>query len=177
MSLSQIFSDASALFMLWLFVRAGLHKLAPANRDYFAALLGEYGWHSRHIALPLTLVGLTELGIGLAIFLPASRSVAALAACAMLLGYLLLMATQLYRGHRDMDCGCGGPGGGLKISGALLLRNLLLAGSALLCLLPGYSQMGGYWLFAVSCAVIAILINLCAEQLIANAQQLKTLRG
>ena len=179
-----VLSDASAVFFLWLFVTAGLHKLKPANGEYFTALFGDYGLSTNRPKLLLVLTKLTgalELSIGLAIIIPASRSIAAIAACGILLSYLTMMALQLRQGRRDLDCGCAGPGSQLKISGHLLGRNALLAVSCLFCLSPGLSlglSPDLSSVFITLClAVIAVLVNLCCDQLIRNAQHIQAMRA
>lgn len=177
MEILTVISDATALFILWLFGNAAVHKLNPANRPYFTALLVEQGWRSNHfLLLAINFTGITELTIGLAIVYPPTRPVAAIAASLLLLGYLALMAYQLQRGRTDLDCGCGGPARSLKISSALLLRNLLLAMLALFCLFPP-TLREGYWIYSLLLAFITVLVNLCAEHLIGNGQKLKLLRS
>ena len=178
MSILSLLSDTSALFMLWLFVTAGIHKLNPTNDRYFADLLSEYGWHNQQFSLSIArIIGVTELAVGLGIIFPLSRMPAAIAASALLLAYTALMAVQLYQGRQDLDCGCAGPGRQLKISGYLLLRNILLAGFALFCVFPGYQLPSDSWLLALALTATAILLYVCCEQLISNNQQLKTLRA
>jgi len=171
----QLLSTASALFICWLFVQAGIHKLNSNNDLYFTSLFSEYGLSDNTIAkLIIKLVALFELGVAIAIVFPQTRSAAAMVAAVLLFAYLLNMAFQLYQGKKDLDCGCSGPAGGLKISGHL--RNLLLIGITLFCLNPAAGSVVNAWLLALLLAIVAILVHQSVEQLIGNAQKLKALR-
>jgi len=97
-------------------------------------------------------------------------------AAALLSGYLLNMTFQLYQGRRDLDCGCAGPASQLKISGHLLIRNLVMVGITLFCLTPVGGTAAATWLLGSLLAIIGILVNQSSEQLIGNAQKLKALR-
>jgi len=175
MALPEIVGLALAGFLAWLFVVAGLHKLRhPAQ---FSELAAQY--------LPAPLrplwrdalvypVGMLEMGIALALLPPQTRGGAAVIAAALLAMYALMMAWQLALGRRDLRCGCAGPASDVLVSPALVVRNLLTAGVALLLLLP---------LGPVAWSAAGILLTLCmagflvglylgAEQLISNSQQM-----
>jgi len=176
MALLQLMSITSALFMCWLFAEAGIHKLNPNNSSYYSTLIADYGWASPQLAgLIAKAVGFVEIIVALAIVYPATRGEAAIVAALILSGYLLHMAYQLYRGRRDLDCGCSGPGGQLKMSGHLLVRNLILVAVSLFCLQPVTNNLNLLWLLGGLFAIIFIIINLSSEQLIGNAQKLKAL--
>jgi len=178
MALLQLMSIATALFMFWLFAEAGLHKLNPANELYFSSLIKEFGWANLKIAaLIAKLVGLLELAIAVAIVIPATRTTAAIIAGNVLFIYMLHMAFQLYRGRRDLDCGCAGPAGQLKMSGHLVIRNLLLVAATFFCLIPADNAAMMLWLLGSLLAIVGIFINLSSEQLIGNAQKLQALRN
>ena len=172
-----LMSDAIALFFMWLLISAAIQKLLPENTAYFTTVIKNYGWKSESTA-PLVgkLLGSFELIIGLAIMLPFSRTLATFLAMGLLLAYLIIMAYQLYQGHRDVDCGCAGPGGKMKMSELLLLRNIILIGLASFCLNTGSTFELNPWALSAAFALLAIMIYQSSEQLIANAQKLKTLR-
>jgi len=160
--------------MFWLFAQAGVHKLDPKNDLYFSSLIAEYGLGNVKIAsLVAKLVGVFELAIAVAIVYPATRAEAAVVAAGLLFVYMINMAYQLYQGRRDLDCGCSGPGGELKMSGHLLVRNFIFVVIALFCLAPSNSPAMGMWVLGILLAIIGIMINLSSEQLIGNAQKLK----
>ncbi len=174
MEFLQLISIATALFMFWLFAQAGIHKLDPKNDLYFSSLIAEYGLSNVKIAsIVAKLVGLFELFIAVAIVYPATRAEAAVIAAGLLCVYMINMAYQLYQGRRDLDCGCSGPGGELKMSGHLLIRNFIFVVFALFCLAPSKSPEMSMWVLGILLAFVGIMINLSSEQLIGNAQKLK----
>lgn len=177
MGLLATISDATALFMFWLFVSAGLYKINPVNTAYFSELIANYGWSNKDVAGVIAkMIGGIEIGIGVAVVLPASRTQAIFLAIGLLFTYLSHMAFQLVQGRRDLDCGCGGPASQLKMSGHLLFRNAVLIGLAFLCLVPGNTYQFSVWLLSSFVAMVGIIIHQSCEQLIGNAQKLKNLR-
>ena len=177
MELLAAISDATALFMLWLFVASGLQKINPANATYFSELIVNFGWNNKSVAgVIIRIIGVIEIGTGIAIIVPSSRANAIFMAIALLFAYLAHMAFQLVQGHRDLDCGCGGPASQLKMSNHLLFRNAALIGLAFFCLAPGNTFQTSVWLLSVVVAMIGIVVHQSCEQLISNAQKLKTLR-
>lgn len=178
MSFYTLVSDAAALFLLWLLLQAGLHKLKPSNQSYYRDLLADYGGVFKKFAEVLSpALGVVECLLGLALVIPASRSAAAAVALLLLGGYFLALAWQLYQGKKDMDCGCAGPGFDLKISPALLWRNAALMLVAASCFTGGSGF--GLWqsLNALAFALVLVLIYICSEGLLANAQKIKALRS
>lgn len=159
-------------FLLWLFATAGLHKLrAPARfGSVIAAYFPEHPGAGR-LLLP---VAVLELGIAVALLLPMTAAAGLLAAATVLGAYGVLMALQLARGRRDLRCGCAGPASQLAVSPALVARNVVCAGLALLALAPraditaGLAGLG----LALYIATFLIILYLCTEQLVSNAQQL-----
>lgn len=176
MNLLWILSDASALFLLWLFGTAALNKLKADNQLYYQTVLGGYGINNAQLAklLPTT-IGLLELALGLLIVIPATRGYAAIAGIALLAGYVTVFSIQLLQGKAGIDCGCAGPAGDIKLSGHLLVRNLLLMALAISCLTPALGAGLGYWSLVSLSALLLVLLYLCTEQLIGNAQKLTTL--
>jgi hypothetical protein len=176
MNLLWILSDASALFLLWLFGSAALNKLKTDNRLYYQTVLSGYGID--HVLLAKLLpasIGLLELALGLLMVIPASRGYAAIAAIALLAGYATAFSVQLLQGKAGIDCGCAGPAGDIKLSGHLLVRNLLLMALAIGCLLPAQGLGLGYWSLVSLSALLLVLLYLCTEQLLGNAQKLTAL--
>lgn len=180
-----LLSDACALFFLWIFVQAGLHKMSKMNEHYYGNLVLEYfnlyqgidEGLAKSKQLPwihkmVKLIGVLELCLAVAIVIPFTRYVATFLVITALLAYMLMMSYQLLQGKREMDCGCGGSASQLKISGSLLLRNFIFALMALFCLLPGQSSLSSTTFVIFVVALFAILLNLMIEQLIANSQKL-----
>jgi uncharacterized membrane protein YphA (DoxX/SURF4 family) len=190
MMTSIILSDVCALFMLWVFTQAGWHKVAKANEHYYVNLLSQYfGLHQavndglkKDLQLPwikrlVKFIGVFELCLAFCLVIPSMRYPAALLTIAVLLAYMSMMAYQLYRGKLDMDCGCGGAAGQLKISGSLLVRNLIFSAITLLCLSNGQSEFSSFTAVTFVVALVVILLNSTIEQLIANDQQLRFLKN
>lgn len=175
-----IMSNAIALFMFWLFLSAGMSKLKPSNRHYYVGVFGQYG-----VTLPelvnasVWIIGSLEVVSGILILVPEFRMAGAALCAIMLAVYWCLFANQIRQGKVDIDCGCAGPGGGVMVSPALLIRNALLM--ALLGLLTFSNETLttsvriDYWLLSAVMAAMIVLISLSAEHLIANAQKLKRL--
>jgi len=174
-ALTGVLGNAAALFLLWLLVDAGLHKLRPANRDYYASVLTGYGVPGgARLAAPL---GAVELVTAISITLPSTRLFGAGLAVLLLLAYAIGVGVQLRRGRAGADCGCAGPGGRLSISVELLLRNLLLVLVAIaVWLMPVGGGGPAGWLLAVPAAAVLILVNLSAEQLLGNLPKLRAIR-
>jgi len=181
--MSYVFSDASALFLMWVFAQAGLHKVQPVNGLYYANLIAQYLNlsayldHNVQVKSRLKLlakgIGVIEVSLALALVIPSTRAVAAMLAIVILMSYLLLMAMQIAQGKKDLDCGCMGPAGQINISANLLLRNGGYSILAWLCLTPGNSFFTSAMVMAIIISLVMILLNLTFEQLIVNAQRLK----
>jgi len=183
--MSYVFSDASALFLMWVFAQAGLHKVKSANGLYYANLIAQYlnleAYTDHNIQAKSQLkilakgIGIIEVTVALALVIPNSRAVAAVLAIVLLLSYLLLMLFQIVQGKKNLDCGCMGPAGQTNISGSLLLRNAIFTVFACLCLTPGNSFFTSAMVMTIIISLVMILLNLTFEQLIVNAQRLKVL--
>ena len=161
-----------ALLLGWVLADAGLHKLREPLR--FGAIIDAYrllpsgwgGWLSR----PL---GFVELACACALLLPASQRAAAVVAGALFALYWAAMALNLVRGRRDIDCGCGGVP--QPLSGALLLRNLLLLALAGWMAFGVHGERTTGWAdlaVALAAALVAILVYAAAAQLAANRQRM-----
>ncbi len=160
-----------------LFLGAGWHKLqSPA---YYRVLIQKYVPVSPGLAAAgQTAVGLVETGIAIGILIPQLRVIAAWLAAAVLFLYLLLMLVSLLRGL-DMDCGCSGPVARQKITPWLLLRNAVLAGVAVIITLPVTDRTVGLadGLVITLAALVTVLCYISLEQLLANRDQLVSLRN
>jgi uncharacterized membrane protein YphA (DoxX/SURF4 family) len=183
--MNYVLSDASALFLLWIFAQAGMHKLQTANGLYYADLIAQYlnlqtyVDHNKQARAQLKLfamgIGIIEVTLALALVIPSTRATAAMFAIIVLMSYALLMALQIMQGKKNLDCGCMGPAGQINISGSLLLRNGIFSLLAYLCLSPGNSFFTSAMVMTIIISLVMILLNLTFEQLIVNAQRLKVL--
>lgn len=161
-------AQAATVFLILLFVRAAWHKATDFGR--FSGFLADYRLLPAGLVAGAAraLIG-AELGCVALLAWPASSAAGALAAIALLLLYALAIGINVARGHRRIDCGCGGTP--QHLSWALVLRNLALAGLAL----PAAVASAPLDLYAGSAAVFAGLLLWGAyhlvEQVIANADR------
>jgi hypothetical protein len=166
------------LSLALLLVAAAWQKLqAPAT---FAAAVDAYRLAPARAARPLAAALLLGEVVAAAwLVVPSWQAQGALLAAGLLVLYAAAIAINLGRGRRDLDCGCGGPGMRRPVSGWLVLRNLVLAGAALLVLLPAGDRMLG-WVDAIT--VLAATGSMAAlwaavGRLEANRPALARVRG
>lgn len=151
-----------------LFAHAALAKLA--DRPLFVQHLAAYGVPQGLLAPAGWLIPLTEAAIAVALLTPA-RTVGAAAAAALLLVYAAVMAWHRAHGSR-LDCGCGGEP--LPLSWALVLRNLGLAGLALLAgapMAPRALSLADFFVIAAA-LVLATLLHAAGHQMLRHRARL-----
>lgn len=169
MNLSGLIGNGLAWFLLWLFAQAAFHKFGAPQ--YYRRLMTRYvGGPGGGVAV--WLVAALEAGIALSLLLPQWRATGLAAAAGLLLVYAGLMARQVLRGESGMQCGCAGPDSQLGVSWALVIRNGICAGLALLAMSSGGATAAGWAGVGLSLfvAVFAALVYATSEQLISNAQ-------
>lgn len=170
--MTQVISIGLSLFLAWLFVTAGMHKFKAS--DYYRELMSSY-FDSLSVSRPMVAaVGCAELFVAALLLLPQSRTVGLLLAALILSFYAAMMAVQIKRGRDDIACGCAGPASMLTVSPALVLRNLLCAILAVVaCFLPEFSTpVFSSYTLAAGIAVFVVVLYICSDQLIANAQMM-----
>jgi hypothetical protein len=91
-----------------------------------------------------------EVGVGVALLIPATRDPALLGFTALILLYAGAMAVNLLRGRQQIDCGCGGEVH--PLSWMLVVRNGVLAAAALAVAGPAIER-DFEWLDGVSLVV------------------------
>jgi len=173
-----IYPIVGALAVAVLFASAASHKLRAPQR--FARQLEDYALFPPPLLAPLTrLVPLLEAGLALALLLPATRPWAALGAALLLAVYAAAIGINLWRGRRDIDCGCSGPGQVQPLRPVLLLRNGILAALALLAGLTPETRALGVLdgLIALLAGGTLVLVYTAADTLLANAPLLRALNG
>jgi len=160
-----------------LFADAAWRKLAdPAA---FTAAVRAYELAPARAARPLAiLLLLGEVAAAAGLLIPGHEWGGALGA-ALLALYAAAIAVNLGRGRRDLDCGCGGPGMRRPVSNALMVRNLVLAGAALVVLVPESERALGWIDLATVLAATATLAALwtAVARLDANRPALARVRG
>lgn len=160
---------AAALAVL--FAHAALAKLADLAlaEQHLAA----YGVPPPLLAVLARGLALLEAATAVALLSPWRTGGAALAA-GLLLVYGAAMAWHRARGHA-LDCGCGGEP--LALSWALVLRNLLLAGLALVAARPLAARalvLGDFFVIAGG-LVLATLLYAAFHQVLRHRARIETL--
>lgn len=120
-----------------------------------------------------------ELLAAILVLFPASRTTGFTAMAGLLIIYAAGIGINLYRGRRDMDCGCGGPASKHPISGWLVLRNLLLLGLVLTARIPPANRPLN-WLDLLVIAFSVLIaggLYIGTNQLLAQAPRLARLRS
>lgn len=165
-----------------LLASAARHKLGDVGR--FRATLAEHRVlpASAVDAVALVIPGI-EAGLAcvlLAAFVLPSLRVASLLGSALLLAvYAGVIATNLLRGRRHVDCGCAGPAGRQPLSWWLVARNGVLVVAALVAALPLRER--GLGVLDVGTALMATfafaMLYVTAERLLAEGARLDVVRG
>jgi len=170
MSVDPVIATIIRFALGWLFLAAAAHKL----RDMadFRSVLATYRiLPERLVAVAAWLVVVVEVAIGLGMlwqFTPAF-----VVAAALLLIYAAVMAINLLRGRRFIDCGCGGVTQPLSIG--LVLRNLVLAIAAITALAPSPARpLGGLDIVSMVAGVLVLgALYAATNQLLAARARLE----
>ncbi len=187
MDLIWVLSNATALFLSWLLLTAGSHKLQPSNSEYYEIVFTDYGVRLPVLTQQLPkLAGLVEVVLGMALLIPGLRLWSVPGAVLLLGGYLLLLCWQVAQGKTGMDCGCAGRDGDIKVGPRLLLRNLALwllalwlwwsVGNLSSIRLMAQDWSPVFWGMSLLAAMVGVLVYLSAEQLMATGQRIQQLK-
>jgi hypothetical protein len=105
-----------------------------------------------------------EIVLAAALMFPPARRWTEGAAAVLMVVFAGAMALNLFRGRREIDCGCGDPARRQPLGWGLVTRNLVLAAilSASAFLPMGRVSVGGI-LVALACAFSGLLLLLCQE--------------
>lgn len=156
MSLDPVLAWSLRAALALLFGAAALHKLR-APRD-FRLTLADYALLPAWAIAPLAgAFPVLEIGLAIALLLPATAAAAAWAAALLLLVYAAAMGINVARGREALSCGCIGPAADQPVHAGLLFRNGVLALFALAAALPAEARP---WLaldFVTSVAAVAAL--------------------
>lgn len=178
MTLDPIFIIASALAVAVLLASAATHKLRAPGR--FTKQLADYQLLPETLVRPVgRVMPLLELLIAFALLVPFSRAIAAVCAAALIALYASAIGINLWRGRRDIDCGCAGPDQAQPLRPVLLARNAVLVALALLASsTPIVRDLGFFDGFVtVAASAVALLIYAAADGLLANSPLLLKLIG
>lgn len=166
------------LALAWLLLAAARHKLRdPAG--FRNALAGYRLLPERAVSAAARAVPAVEAAAGVGLLVPGSGAGPALLAAGLLTAYGAAIALNLARGRSAIDCGCGGPAGGQRLSWGLVVRNALLVGMALAAALPA-GPRALLWVDGLTIgAGLPALASLyaAADLAIAQAQRLQLRRG
>lgn len=167
---SSVFTLAVSLFFSCLLVTAGWQK--RQEQAYLSAIIKRYEIVPSTWAAPLA-QGLPwlEMGLGVALLVPLLQPSALVATFILFGSYTAAIAINVYRGRREIDCGCAGPHHVQPISMGLVVRNslLLLSLGAALAIAPASLNLQlGVWLLAFTIALVAVLFYFSLQQLISN---------
>lgn len=147
-------SSTLALFLALVFLRAFMHKAMDFTQ--FQGLVSDYRVVPDKLTFPLAVaIVVTELGAFSLSLFPQTRAPGMLIVISLLAVYAAVIAINLRRGHRHIDCGCGGTPQRLDIS--LLWRNAVLAVMALLPLASQPSQLSAAAVVATIMAALLLL--------------------
>lgn len=176
--LLMLFSDVMALFICWLFITSGIHKLNPNNKVYYTKVMQTYGISQKYYAyFTMVTLGVIELIISAVVLIPSSRIWGGIISITLFMFYFLVMAYQIYRGKKNISCGCSGPSSELKITPSVLSRNLLLSLAALFCLHSGTETFNSSTSIVLVLTVIVVVFYNCSEQLFVNRQYINRIRN
>jgi len=160
-----------AFFLAWLFALAAAHKFRSGL--YYRELLSSYFDSINVGAGGVRFIASVESIVALLLLFPQTRSVGLSAGAMVLLFYALMMALQVKRGRDDIACGCAGPASMLTVSPALVLRNFFCAALAVLSLAGSLTTIPpdfSAYSLSVVVATFMVMLYICSDQLIANAQ-------
>lgn len=160
-----------------LFIVAGIHK--ASNKAQFRANLTAYQiLPASLIPLLATIIPLFEIFLGLAWVGNILPGIIPLLTAALLTIYTMAIGINLLRGRSYIDCGCGLSSGPTKddngdiqqLSTALLIRNGLLIGAALIAVLPTTDRLLGLMDFfgLVIAPSVFMLLYMAFNQLLLN---------
>lgn len=162
--------------LAWLMAAAAWHK----RRDpvgFRQALAAYEVWPAGGVAGFAVAVPVAEAALAAALVAPGWRLVGLFGTAAVLSAYAVAMGVNLWRGRRDLDCGCGGTP--TPIGPWLIGRNLALAAVAVLASAPVASRPLS-WVDGLSVVAATLALAACwlaAEGLLALQPAVARLRG
>jgi len=176
--MDPVFNIMISICMCLLFGVAAIHKLkAPAK---FRAAMDNYQLLPQGLSGLMSMLLITmELGAAAAVLVPVTRATGLGVMAILLIVYTAGIGINLYRGRREIDCGCSGPASRHELSGWLVLRNLVLLGLVLFALGPA-AERSLNWLDLLTVifgAAVASGLYMGLNQLLAQAPRLASLRS
>ena len=176
-AVDPVLGHASAAALALVFIVGAWHKLADLDAFRIAV--------ERYRLLPPSAASVAALALpaaeaiaGLMLLLPAARTAGAARAAVVLVMASAAVAVNLLRGRRDIDCGCGTPGTGQRLSWALVGRNAALLAACVVAAAPEQAREL-VWLDAFTAVFAALALwtlYAAANQLLADSQRLSSSR-
>lgn len=167
--IDPVFINIVSISLCLLLVTSALDKLR--HPEEFLQVLTAYGvLPGFALRTSSRLIPLLEMLLGIGLHLPAAK-LSAVGVAALLSLYGAAMFANIRRGNLSLDCGCQFGSSRQSISIALVYRNLALAGTALLLLLPDAQRHLGAFDYAVVTigGMAAVLLYVTTNTLISNA--------
>lgn len=162
-----------------MFFAAGLSKLRAL--ETFEGVVHNYRLLPEPLVRPVAyFLPPMEVAVAIALLVPASRDYGAWATVGLLAIFTVAVAVNLWRGRREIDCGCFSSDLKQRLSWWLVLRNFVLAGLA--WWLAG-AQMSGpatnwiAWLLGAASAVVAATLYVAAITLSVIARDVAARRA
>ena len=175
LSIDPVVSWIAALAVALLFATAAVHKLRDWPR--FRGIVADYRVVPQWFATPAAVaVVVLEVAAVALLSWPGLRPVGGLLAGSLLIAYAVGIAINLHRGRTTLDCGCVGAGRRSRIHRGMVVRNLLLAVSMLLVIVPpGDRGMAALdWLTIVGFTAVLALLYVAIDTLSSVALHART---
>ncbi len=171
-------ADLLSIFLALVFGASGAMKLW--DLEVFHGSVANYALLPRPFEQPFAYtLPIVELAAACALLLANTRRYGALLVIVLLLVFTTAVTINIARGRTGIDCGCFGPALRQKLSGWLIVRNALLAGCAVLALIPA-GERGLTWLDGVTVGAGAAALAIMYASMnvaIGNAPRLRALRA
>jgi hypothetical protein len=169
--LDPVLSLTLATVVASLFLASVLHKIRDPWR-FREAVSGFRVLPERWVNGVASLVFVAELGVVAGFVLGSTRLYAMWIAAALLTLYAGAIAVNIRRGRVRIDCGCVGFGERQLLSRWMVVRNVLIAGAALVACLPRVArELLPMDVFVIVCAALAAGLLYVAQGLLADARQ------
>ena len=162
-----------------IFFAAGMSKLRAL--ETFEGVVQNFRLLPERLVAPASyILPIVEVAVAAALLMPVSRSYGAWAAVCLIGVFTVAVAINLFRGRREIDCGCFNSELKQRLSWWLVLRNLALAGLAwwLAGAAVSTSATGWIpWLLGGVTAAMAAVIYVAATTLSAIANDVAARRA
>lgn len=178
--MTEAIAEAFTVILLAaMFFAAGVSKLRAL--DTFEGVVHNFRLLPDALVRPVAcVIPAIELAVAAALLLPATRLYGAWAAAALLVVFTVAVAINLFRGRREIDCGCFSSELKQKLSWWLVLRNVSLMAFALWLAYAGLGAAGTNWvawLLGGLTAIMAVMLYVPASMLSTIAAEVAARRA